>query len=251
LNGEVSDEAMRRLLAVEHDVDTEIVIHVNKLKEGWDVTNLYTIVPLRASASEILTEQTIGRGLRLPYGRRTGVEAVDRLTIIAHDRFQEILDRAKDEESIIRKTTYIGGDDESDVPDKKPKLIETPSILDMLMTGKQVTQDGTAVQYPQEGLQFNAVLKTEQQRKIAEATLQVINEETRKYASSEDLSQPEIQKMIVRKVQRRIQPIQSGLPGIELTSGGDAIVAEVVKTVSEKIPLSLLYAVSDKLSQAC
>jgi hypothetical protein len=79
----------------------------------------------------------------------------------------------------------------------------------------------------------------------------VINEETRKYASSEDLSQPEIQKMIVRKVQRRIQPIQSGLPGIELTSGGDDIVAEVVKTVSEKIPLSLLYAVSDKLSQAC
>ncbi|WP_375673436.1 hypothetical protein [Bartonella sp. TS82HLJMH] len=28
-------------------------------------------VPLRASASEILTEQTIGRGLRLPYGYRT------------------------------------------------------------------------------------------------------------------------------------------------------------------------------------
>jgi type III restriction enzyme len=235
LKGEESDEAMKRLLAVEHDEDTEIVIHVNKLKEGWDVTNLYTIVPLRASASEILTEQTIGRGLRLPYGRRTGVEAVDRLTIIAHDRFQEILDRAKDAESIIRKTIYIGGDDESDVPDKKPKLIETPSILDMLTTGKQVTQDGTAVQYPQEGLQLNAVLKTEQQRKIAEATLQVINEETRKYASSEDLNQPEIQKAIVRKVQRRIQPIQSGLPGIELTSGGDAIVAEVVKTVSETI----------------
>jgi type III restriction enzyme len=43
-----------------------VVIHVNKLKEGWDVRNLYTIVPLRASASDILTEQTLGRGLRLP-----------------------------------------------------------------------------------------------------------------------------------------------------------------------------------------
>jgi type III restriction enzyme len=52
---EESDEAMQRLLAVEHDNDTEIVIHVNKLKEGWDVKNLYTIVPLRASAAEILT----------------------------------------------------------------------------------------------------------------------------------------------------------------------------------------------------
>ena len=52
---------------------------MNKLKEGWDVTNLYTIVPLRASASDILTEQTLGRGLRLPYGKRTGDdETVDR-----------------------------------------------------------------------------------------------------------------------------------------------------------------------------
>ena len=66
LRGEENEEAMERLVALERDGRTEIVIHVNKLKEGWDVTNLYTIVPLRASASEILTEQTLGRGLRLP-----------------------------------------------------------------------------------------------------------------------------------------------------------------------------------------
>lgn len=108
LTGEESEETMQRLLTVEHDKDTEIVIHVNKLKEGWDVTNLYTIVPLRASASEILTEQTIGRGLRLPYGKRTGVEAVDRLTIIAHDRFQEIIDRANNDDSIIKKFSISG-----------------------------------------------------------------------------------------------------------------------------------------------
>ena len=33
-------------MALEKDGSTEIVIHVNKLKEGWDVTNLYTIVPV-------------------------------------------------------------------------------------------------------------------------------------------------------------------------------------------------------------
>lgn len=43
----------------------EIVVHVNMLKEGWDVTNLYTIVPLRAADAITLVEQTIGRGLRL------------------------------------------------------------------------------------------------------------------------------------------------------------------------------------------
>src|SRR3712207_3448976 len=86
-------ETAAALLKVESSGQIDIVIHVNKLKEGWDVTNLYTIVPLRASASEILTEQTLGRGLRLPYGKRTGVDAVDTLTVIAHDRFNEVIDR--------------------------------------------------------------------------------------------------------------------------------------------------------------
>ena len=66
------DEAIRKLLEVENvDNPVEIVIQVMMLKEGWDVNNLYTIVPLRASASVTLTEQTLGRGLRLPYGERT------------------------------------------------------------------------------------------------------------------------------------------------------------------------------------
>ena len=48
--GAEEDEMIERLLKVEHtDKPTEIVIHVNMLKEGWDVTNLYTIVPLRAA----------------------------------------------------------------------------------------------------------------------------------------------------------------------------------------------------------
>ena len=71
--GEESDENVSRLLQVENPTsNVEIVIHVNMLKEGWDVKNLYTIIPLRASVSEILTEQTIGRGLRLPFGKITG-----------------------------------------------------------------------------------------------------------------------------------------------------------------------------------
>lgn len=94
--GAERDENVEKLLSVERtDSDTEIVVHVNMLKEGWDVTNLYTIVPLRTADSRTLVEQSIGRGLRLPYGKRTGVQAVDRLTIVAHDRFQAIVDEAK------------------------------------------------------------------------------------------------------------------------------------------------------------
>src|SRR5690348_5680565 len=99
---------VQRLLAVESpDEQTEIVIHVNMLKEGWDVTNLYTIVPLRAANARTLIEQSIGRGLRLPYGKRTGVTAVDRLNIVAHDRFQEIVDEANNPNSAIRLQQVI------------------------------------------------------------------------------------------------------------------------------------------------
>ncbi|MDA8120738.1 MAG: DEAD/DEAH box helicase family protein, partial [Gammaproteobacteria bacterium] len=53
--GAEEEEMITRLLAVESvDEPTEIVIHVNMLKEGWDVTNLYTIVPLRAANARTL-----------------------------------------------------------------------------------------------------------------------------------------------------------------------------------------------------
>jgi len=233
LKGEESDENMQRLLAVEHDDDTEIVIHVNKLKEGWDVTNLYTIVPLRASASEILTEQTIGRGLRLPYGQRTGVEAVDRLTIIAHDRFQEILERAKDDQSIIRKTIYIGGDDENDVPNQKPKTVETPSVLDTLITGQQATFDGKVIE--EEAANYSPVIASRQDQQIAKTVVQVIREESRKLPSSKALHEPEVQQEIIRRVKQRTQiHQQTELPGIEPQQPSNDVEA-IVKTVSEQL----------------
>ena len=98
-----SEEQVNQLLTLEKpDNRIEIVIHVDMLKEGWDVSNLYTIVPLRASNALTLIEQTIGRGLRLPFGgKRTGVEKVDLLSIMMHDKFQEVVDAANDKNSIL------------------------------------------------------------------------------------------------------------------------------------------------------
>ena len=62
--GEESDENIRLLLSIESSSNPiEIVLHVYKLKEGWDVNNLFTIIPLNAAKSDILAMQTIGRGL--------------------------------------------------------------------------------------------------------------------------------------------------------------------------------------------
>lgn len=127
--GAEKDENVERLLSVEStDEPTEIVVHVNMLKEGWDVTNLYTIVPLRTADSRTLVEQSIGRGLRLPYGKRTGVPAVDRLTIVVHDRFQEIVDEAR-KGGYSFNTVLIGKD-----IDTKPKqtVVVAPAFETLL-----------------------------------------------------------------------------------------------------------------------
>lgn len=106
--GAESEENTKLLLDIEnYDNPVEIVIHVNMLKEGWDVNNLYTIVPLRTAASKVLREQMVGRGLRLPYGKRTDNEIVDSVYLTAHDKFQDILNEAQKGDSIFKAGNVI------------------------------------------------------------------------------------------------------------------------------------------------
>jgi type III restriction enzyme len=94
--GEESEENVRLLLSIESaENPIEIVLHVYKLKEGWDVNNLFTIIPLNAAKSDILAMQTIGRGLRLPFGEQTGNEDLDTLDIVAHDHYRELVDEIR------------------------------------------------------------------------------------------------------------------------------------------------------------
>lgn len=90
-----SDEALEKLANVEdEDSPVRIIISVGMLKEGWDVKSVYVIASMRASVSEVLTEQTLGRGLRLPFGRRTGVEFLDTVEVMAHERYEDVLEKA-------------------------------------------------------------------------------------------------------------------------------------------------------------
>lgn len=110
--GSETEANTRLLLGVEKpDNPVEIVIHVNMLKEGWDVNNLYTIVPLRTAASKILREQMVGRGLRLPYGERTGDRDVDAVMLTAHDKFNDILEEAQRGDSIFKAGNVIKAED--------------------------------------------------------------------------------------------------------------------------------------------
>lgn len=216
--GEETEEATERLLALETDDKTEIVIHVNKLKEGWDVTNLFTIVPLRASASEILTEQTLGRGLRLPYGVRTGVEPIDRLTIIAHDRFDEIIARAKEPGSVVQmKQVIIGNGGDVPLAGAAPVYV-MPTVTSNLF---EMSEDQAEFGAP------SAEVQT-----VMTTALDVIQRMGRKLTGVGDLAKPEVQAAIVAQVQAMTKPVQGTLDGV---IGPTADVAKIVAKVAEQV----------------
>lgn len=86
------DQTLHRLDQIDSVLSpVRAVVSVNKLKEGWDVRSIGVLVTLRAMASDVLTQQTMGRGLRLPFGKYTGIFQIDQLDIIAHQSFKELL----------------------------------------------------------------------------------------------------------------------------------------------------------------
>lgn len=91
---EISDEDLKELRKLSRDLDSDsspyyCIVSVLMLREGWDVRNVTTIVPLRAYTSKagILPEQTLGRGLRrmTPPGQANEVVAV-----IEHEAFAKL-----------------------------------------------------------------------------------------------------------------------------------------------------------------
>lgn len=218
LRGEERDETVEQLMNVEkQDNPTEVVIHVNMLKEGWDVTNLYTIVPLRTASSRTLVEQTIGRGLRLPYGRRVGVSAVDRLTIVAHDRFKEIVDDANRPDSIIRTGVVLG----RDIPTQRPQIVTVEPNLNHQLTVHPNSQPATS-----ETPVFQI-----HELPAAQATLNLIRERYERLPRSTSLRSPTIQEELTREVAALLTPNEIAT-GITLPEVTPEVVAQVVaKTV--------------------
>jgi len=224
------EEAMvERLLRVEKaDEPTEIVIHINMLKEGWDVTNLYTIVPLRAANARTLVEQSIGRGLRLPYGERVGLAAVDRLNIVAHDRFQEIVDDANRPDSPLRVQAIEIPVDELY---RRPVTVESHTILDeRLAAGGAPAASAVAGQAAPSPLFASA-----EERTVAAAAVQAID--ALSYRPSDlpgaaGLRRPDIQARLVEAVTRSYQQ-QLTLQGVREPVDVERVVATVCAEVAD------------------
>lgn len=90
---QISDDDLRALRTLSRGLDSNetpysCIVSVLMLREGWDVRNVTTIVPLRpySATAAILPEQTLGRGLRrmTPPGRSGAAEIV---TVVEHPAF--------------------------------------------------------------------------------------------------------------------------------------------------------------------
>ncbi len=229
-SGAEEEEMITRLLRVEHgDEPTEIVIHVNMLKEGWDVTNLYTIVPLRAANARTLIEQSIGRGLRLPYGKRTGVAAVDGLNIVAHDRFQEIVDEANRGDSIIRMRQIIVDGQAS--TDRLVTVVSSP-LAHLVLGGAN-----SAGSIPPGNSTVQPIFSSAEEQRAAQIVTEVIRGLERRpdvVPSAAHLTQPAVIQEITRRVEQRYVPPQGELPGLAPQVNVAAIVAQATAAIAER-----------------
>ena len=110
---EISDNDLKVLRKISRELDQNssqylCIVSVLMLREGWDVKNVTTIVPLRpySSKANILPEQTLGRGLR----RMTvpGSEGANEiLTVIDHPAFASLYQQELSQEGVTAEIVDV------------------------------------------------------------------------------------------------------------------------------------------------
>ena len=133
---EISDEDLKVLRELSRQLDSDqnpysCIVSVLMLREGWDVKNVTTIVPLRpyTSKANILPEQTLGRGLRrmTPPG-----EAAELVTVVEHPAFVSLYAQELEQEGLFIETIDVENVPKTTVtifPDKEHKDFTALEIL--------------------------------------------------------------------------------------------------------------------------
>jgi type III restriction enzyme len=147
---DMSPEDLRLLREMSRDLDKpdspyRCVVSVMMLREGWDVRNVTTIVPLRpySAKSGILPEQTLGRGLRRMFPNEEVPEIV---TVVEHPAFRRLYEDELAQEGLdiavlpireaFKQTVSIFVDDSKPIADLD---IEIPILSDAIVTTTELT----------------------------------------------------------------------------------------------------------------
>lgn len=142
---QISDDDLKEIRRISRALDAEdspyrCVVSVLMLREGWDVRNVTTIVPLRPYSAEsgILPEQTLGRGLRRmdPTG-----EVLERVTVVEHSAFVRLYEEELALEGLPIEVETLNGPRPTSVsifvdPDKPVAdlEIEVPTVSESIHT---------------------------------------------------------------------------------------------------------------------
>ena len=222
------DEEIEKLFVSLENTDNqiEIVIHVNMLKEGWDVKNLYTIVPLRAADAPILVEQSIGRGLRLPYGgKRTGDPDVDKLTVIAHENFEAVIAKAQDPSSVLSKYSYI--ELEEDDYSAEPSHVSPVQTIIEVQQKKAIEAARTVIEKQEAKQKYDAIRAVSDMIPIANTQVKNISE----------LAKPEVKSFIrshaiaaIKEKAKQSDPLFAEQIAAEQIAKIDEVVDEAIST---------------------
>ena len=146
-NGEISEaasgkakEELEKLRKQANEIDDpaspyKAIVSVLMLKEGWDVRNVTTIVGLRAysAKSNILPEQTLGRGLRKMYPG--GLE--EYVSVVGTDAFMEFVESIQAEGVELERKAMGEG--------TKPK---TPLVVEVEKENDQKDIDALDIEIP-------------------------------------------------------------------------------------------------------
>lgn len=145
---EISDEDLKELRKLSRELDDSTspyrcIVSVLMLREGWDVRNVTTIVPLRAltAKSKILPEQTLGRGLRrmTPPGPGAPAEVV---SVVEHPSFIGLYEEQLSQEGLPLEIVDIDQVPRTTVtiyPDTSKDLQKLDIVIPRLSPGYSIT----------------------------------------------------------------------------------------------------------------
>jgi superfamily II DNA or RNA helicase len=140
-----SEEELQKLVAIDRPGNRiRVVVNVFQLTEGWDVTNVYVVAPLRAMATYQNAVQSMGRGLRLPFGRRVGDPELDTLDVLCFGRetFERIVEQAtkqfSDESLGVNGLTVSTPDHDEDERTKRVRIAARMAVSFQLPTVERI-----------------------------------------------------------------------------------------------------------------
>lgn len=170
------------------------VVSVLMLREGWDVRNVTTIVPLRPynSKSNILAEQTLGRGLRRM--ERPGPNApLERVTVVEHPSMLDLYDQELAQEGVELGSFDLNGPKPQTVSifvDPKKDIAELDILIPQVSDSIETTVILNNIEFSEIEVQFRKI--SNGKLPVGEAKLGAIKFEERTLFTDEVVKSYEI-----------------------------------------------------------